>query len=141
MNLIIANMIRTFHAIFWFVLFCGILFSSSIQIVYISTFLIVIAVLLWSILGSCFVSVLEDGFDPMRLRSRVIQTETPIDDNIESVGAAFDLFSSWTRIDPKYFVLVFSYFIYFAMFLGLLKIYCFINLSKQKFVGIDYGNE
>jgi hypothetical protein len=135
MTKLISNMIRIFHAVFWFVLFCGVLFANHIKIVFISTFLILISILLWSVVGGCFVSTLEDGFDPIRLRSFIRSYHEETHDETEqqqpvSAGAAFDLFSSWTRLDPKFFVIAFTYFIYFVLFFGFLKIFCFMNPMK-----------
>jgi len=118
MNKIIAHLIRTFHAIFWLVLFLGVLFSSRIQIIMICTFVILVAVVLWGILGYCFVNVLENGFDPI---------PESMDKNTSLVLLTI---SEKTGIQPEIFSYTFNYFIYFSLGVGLFRTYCYMNPLK-----------
>lgn len=118
MNKLIANLIRAFHAFFWILLFLGVLASQQIKIVFICTFVIFVCISLWSILGYCFVNILENGFDPIPAST---------DDDASLV---FVTISQKTGIKVEYFTMIFNYFIYFVLVIGLLRIYCFIHPIK-----------
>lgn len=118
MNKLIANLIRSFHAIFWLALFVGVLTSARPRIYVMCTFVILVAIILWGVLGYCFVNILENGFDPI---PHSVDSDTSL---------VFITISEKTGIKPEAFTLAFNYFIYFVLLVGLLRIYCFINPMK-----------
>lgn len=113
-NKVIASMLRFFHAIFWLFLFAGVLISRSLRVSFICTVVVWLGIMLWDILGYCFVSILENQFDPIRQKDG---GEAPED-------ASF--IYEYTSINPEMLGRAFNYFIYFVLFVGLLRIYRFM---------------
>ena len=115
MNKMIAVMLRFFHAIFWLLLFAGVLISKSIRVSTICTVVILLGIMLWDILGYCFVSILENQFDPLREKDG---SQAPPD-------ASF--IYEYSFINPEMLGKAFNYFIYLVLFIGLYRIYRFMN--------------
>ena len=118
MNKVIASMLRFFHAIFWLFLFAGVLISKSLRVSMVCTAVILLGVMLWDILGYCFVSILENQFDPVRQNDG---TEVPAD-------ASF--IYDYSFLNPQMLGMAFNYFIYGVLFIGLFRIYRFMVTTK-----------
>jgi len=119
MNKVIASMVRFFHALFWLLLFGGILISKSIRVSTICTAVVLVAILLWDILGYCFVSILENQFDPSRINIGGVQA-----DDDASVLQRYGVPGADTMGKA------FNYLIYLVLSVGLLRIYGFIQSVK-----------
>lgn len=118
MNKLIASMIRVFHILFWLFLFCGVLLSRSMQVNMVCVIVIMVGIMLWEILGYCFVNVLENEFDPSRMDG------TPAD------ASLIHEYMLKNNLDPRYLEVGFKYLIYIILFIGLFRIYCFIHKTR-----------
>lgn len=117
-NKAIASMLRFFHAIFWLFLFAGVLISKSLRVSMVCTTVVWLGIMLWDILGYCFVSIMENQFDPLREKSG---EQAPED-------ASF--IYEYAAINPDLLGRAFNYFIYFVLFIGLFRIYRFIDRTQ-----------
>jgi len=111
---IIAHMIRLFHACLWLFLFIGVLFSHKIHIIYMCTFIMVLAIMLWNLFGYCFLNVLENTFDPLPATTG------------EHTSFVLYVVSKRFNIDVRYFTQAFNYMIYIILFIGIIRIHHFI---------------
>jgi hypothetical protein len=121
-NKVIASMLRFFHALFWLLLFGGILLSHSLRVSTLCTVLVLMGILLWDILGYCFISIWENQFDPPRYDESEKAEEKRVDDasvleryNIPLAGAMGHAF---------------KFFIYLVLFVGLFRIYGFLQTAS-----------
>lgn len=118
----IAMMIRFFHALLWLFLFCGVLFSSHIRVNMICTMVILIGIMLWDILGYCFVNILENTFDPVYIT---------VTEHYQTDASVFmDVISRTTGIKPEHFAIAFNYLIYLVLCIGMIRIYSFMTRVK-----------
>ena len=118
-NKVIASMLRFFHAIFWLFLFAGVLISRSLRVSLICTVVVWLGIMLWDILGYCFVSIMENQFDPIRQK----------DGGETAPDASF--ITEYSFLDPDLLGRAFNYFIYFVLFVGLFRVYRFMQAIHQ----------
>jgi hypothetical protein len=119
MNKVIANMFRLFHSLLWILVLGGILVSKSLRVNYLCTVFVFLGILLWEFLGYCFVSVLENQFDPVR------------ENTGEVIPDHANLLYGYVS-NPEFFGKAFNCFIYLVLFIGLYRTFSFLRTTTTK---------
>lgn len=110
---IIAFLIRLFHVSFWLILMIGGLFVKNILVSYLCLVLMLTAIILWKVVGFCFLHIIENEFDPI---------------SDESTDSYFnEMVSKYTGLEPKTFGRMFESLIYAIVFIVYLRIYLAIS--------------
>lgn len=115
-NQSLAQLFRIFHALLWFVVFLGILCSRNPRIVFICVFIMILGIMLWDVLGDCFVSILENSFSSIE----------PIHESFDT----FDYLSQKTNIPAYIFGHCFTLSIYLIFFIGMFRVYFFLRHKR-----------
>jgi len=107
-------MFRVFHACLWFVVFLGVLFSRDPRVLFLSVLVMIVGIMLWDVLGYCFVSILENSFTS-------VQPATP--DTEGNPGDVFVYVAKKTNIPSFLFAYSFTLLIFLIYLIGMFRLF------------------
>lgn len=107
----ITSYLRVFHVLFWLLLMTGVLFLQTYKTVYICLVVMIMAIMLWNVLGLCVLHLLENHFDS--------SSSNP---STSFFNEYFSRRFGWTQ---EAFGKAFEYLIYSIIIIALLRIHNF----------------